>query len=157
MKNFIIVALCALCIVLLFKNCGRQTDKVTIKTDTVTIIKIDTLRLSNVVYRDRWHIRNDTVIHQINDTTYIPVPIPIDRYLFTDDTTYRAEISGYNVTLNKMDVYRRTLDRTITIDKLIKPKPKRWGIGIQAGYGINTDGHVRPYIGVGVSYNLVRW
>ena len=40
-------------------------------------------------------------------------------------------------------------------DKIIetKPKPKPFGIGVNAGYGINGE----PYIGVGVSYNLIRF
>lgn len=40
-------------------------------------------------------------------------------------------------------------------DKIInvKPKPKPFGVGAQVGYGI--DG--KPYIGVGVSVNLLRF
>ena len=38
-------------------------------------------------------------------------------------------------------------------------KRSRWGIGIQAGYGIGLSGDVRmtPYVGIGVSYNLLGW
>lgn len=38
----------------------------------------------------------------------------------------------------------------------IKPKPKRFGIGIQTGYGFTSD-KITPYVGVGVSFNLVRF
>ena len=38
----------------------------------------------------------------------------------------------------------------------IKPKPKRFGIGIQTGYGFTQD-KITPYVGVGVSFNLVRF
>lgn len=156
MKNFIIVALVVVCILLTFKNCGRQTDKITIKTDTVTSVRTDTITHTNIKYVDRWRVRIDTLAHiEKGDTVY--VPIPIDRYLFTDDSTYRAEVSGYNVSLDKIDVYRRTIDRTVTIERLIQSKPKRWGVGIQAGYGINTSGQLRPYIGIGISFNVIRW
>ena len=42
--------------------------------------------------------------------------------------------------------------------KTIIPKPnqKKWGIGIQAGYGASEDG-LSPYIGIGVTYSLIRF
>lgn len=39
------------------------------------------------------------------------------------------------------------------IDKLVIPKPKPFGIGLQVGYGI--DG--KPYVGAGISVNLIRF
>ena len=39
-------------------------------------------------------------------------------------------------------------------------KPKRWGIGLQAGYGVSLhNGEVfpAPYIGVGLSYSIINW
>lgn len=43
-------------------------------------------------------------------------------------------------------------------DKIINiaPKPKRWGIGLQGGYGANKDG-LSPFIGVGVSYDIISF
>jgi len=42
------------------------------------------------------------------------------------------------------------------IEKMVLPKPKPWGIGIQAGYGLNGK-DLCPYVGVGISYNLIRF
>lgn len=39
------------------------------------------------------------------------------------------------------------------IEKMVLPKQKPFGIGVNAGYGI--DG--KPYVGVGVSYNFLRF
>lgn len=36
------------------------------------------------------------------------------------------------------------------------PKPKKFGIGINIGYGITNKG-LSPYIGVGLNYNLIRF
>lgn len=36
------------------------------------------------------------------------------------------------------------------------PKPKRFGIGVQGGYGFSSGLTPKPYMGVGVSYNLIR-
>lgn len=157
MKNFVIACLCTLCLLLFFKDCGRQTPKTITRTDTITIVKIDTISHTQVVYRERWHVRTDTIIHQINDTLAVHVPIPIDKYIFTDDSTYSAEVSGYGVALDKMDVFRKTVWQTTTIDRVVISKPKRWGLGVQLGYGIGFDGKPQPYIGVGISCNLVRF
>ena len=35
-------------------------------------------------------------------------------------------------------------------------KKTRWGLGVQAGYGISNQG-LTPYVGVGVSYNIISW
>ena len=43
--------------------------------------------------------------------------------------------------------------RTFTV----KEKPKNIGIGLQIGYGVSSGGIApMPYLGVGVSYNLIR-
>lgn len=42
------------------------------------------------------------------------------------------------------------------IDKLVVPKPKPFGIGIQVGATTDLK-EVKPYIGLGVSYNLIRF
>ena len=41
---------------------------------------------------------------------------------------------------------------SITFDK----KPKYFGIGFNAGYGISKNG-LSPYIGVGINYNLLKF
>lgn len=37
------------------------------------------------------------------------------------------------------------------------PKPKKFGIGIVAGYGLGNNFQATPIVGVGVSYNLIRF
>lgn len=36
------------------------------------------------------------------------------------------------------------------------PKPKRFGIGFQAGIGVMSEFKLSPYLGAGVSYNFIR-
>ena len=36
------------------------------------------------------------------------------------------------------------------------PKQKRWGLGINAGYGVSKSG-LSPYIGLGVNYNILNF
>lgn len=78
----------------------------------------------------------------IHDPVYIPVPITQKEY--TTDS-YRAWISGYNPTLDSVWVYPET--------KIIREKPRRFGIGVIAGYGIGRNGF-SPYVGVGGFYRI---
>lgn len=36
-------------------------------------------------------------------------------------------------------------------------RPKRWGLGIMAGYGIGLEAGPVPVVAVGISYNLIRF
>ena len=53
-------------------------------------------------------------------------------------------------------VTERVITRELT--EVVK-KPCRWGLGVHAGYGIQLGEQVQtaPYIGIGVSYNLLSW
>lgn len=78
----------------------------------------------------------------------VEVEIPISQTVY-EDSSYTAYISGYRAQLDSL-IFRQKRE-VVTITKW-KP-PKRWSIGIQAGYGASRHG-MEPYIGIGVSYNL---
>lgn len=75
----------------------------------------------------------------VKEPVYVPLPITSKEYK-TDD--YKLSISGYKPNLDYIEVYRRTeyITKTIT--------PRRWGIGVIAGYGIGKHG-LSPYVGLG--------
>lgn len=79
----------------------------------------------------------------------VEVVVPITQRVYAD-SMYRAYVSGYRPRLDSIFVYPRTSYITTTV----KEKPKRWGIGLQAGYGYSPGNGMSPYIGIGVSYNL---
>lgn len=85
----------------------------------------------------------------IPDSISVELPITQKRYA---DSTYTAWVSGYNPTLDSIRIYPR--HEVITITNTIRQKPKRWGVGLNVGYGITPKNGLQPYIGVGVSYNL---
>lgn len=79
----------------------------------------------------------------------VRVSVPITQKVYeTED--YRAYVSGYQPSLDSLLFLRPT--QIVRI----KEKPKRWGIGVQVGYGFTPQG-AQPYIGVGISYNLFRF
>lgn len=166
-KKFVVVAtiVAAIGLMLAFMmgRCSAPMPELERTIDTLTVVRIDTVRYTDVRHRDRWRVRTDTLVRLVGgDTLY--VPIPIDKHIFTDDTTYRAEVSGYNVSLDRMEIFRRTVDRTVTIREAFKPpRARRWGLGVQIGYGatidLNNGGRIAaaPYIGVGLSYNFLTF
>ena len=76
------------------------------------------------------------------------VEIPITQKIY-EQKSFTAYISGYDPKLDSLIIYPKT--EVVTVTKC-KP-PKRWSIGVQAGYGMSRNG-MQPYIGIGVSYNL---
>lgn len=95
----------------------------------------------------------DTV--RVSDTVYVRLPREQKRYA---DTNYAAWVSGFRPSLDSIEVYPVT--RYVTKEIILPGSAKRWGIGIQAGYGIGlAGGKVTgvPYIGIGISYDLIRF
>lgn len=122
-----------------------------LRTDTVTIIKIDTVTITKPVVQYRYitQVITDTLYN--TDSVLVPVRIPIESKTY-QDSTYRAIVSGYKASLDTIQVF--PIHTTTTITNTII-KQKRFNIGIQAGvgYGICTK---KPdvYVGLGVSYRL---
>lgn len=80
----------------------------------------------------------------VREPIFVPIRITQKEYL-TDD--YRAWVSGYNPSLDSIDIFRKTMSIT-------KRQPaRRWGIGITAGYGLGRNG-LSPYVGIGGFYRI---
>ena len=82
----------------------------------------------------------------------VSVEIPITQKVYETDR-YRAVVSGYKPSLDDIYIYQPT--QIVQV----KSKPKRWGVGIQVGYGatLKQTPQFSPYVGVGVSYNLFQF
>lgn len=78
----------------------------------------------------------------------VEVVIPITQKIY-EDSTFRAYVSGYHPALDSIQIFQRKA----TVYIRSPTKNKRWGIGIQAGFGL-TPHRVQPYIGIGISYNI---
>lgn len=103
----------------------------------------------------------------------VPVPVPVSDTMVVHDTIYvymnREQVhwqdsmsdvyaSGYDVQVDSVRHNIQTQVITKERDVVVKVKPK-WSIGVHAGYGIAISGQVRtaPYVGVGITYNLLSW
>ena len=125
-----------------------------------TLVVRDTIVQEKPVYRTISQVRTEYVsvrdTIRVCDTLVVPVPIETKVY---EDSLYRAEVSGYRASLDRLEIYQQERIITQTIPVQVKER-KRWGIGVQAGYGVSTPNGkpvLSPYIGIGVSYDLIRW
>ncbi|MEG2122064.1 MAG: hypothetical protein RRZ64_08420 [Rikenellaceae bacterium] len=128
---------------------GRHFGKQQTKILRDTVVHIDTFVYKKVVPQTVIYDRVvfDTLFSR--DSVFVEVAVPINNYVFSD-SLYRAEVSGYGVSLDKMEIFNSTKIITVTPPTA---SPKRWGIGLSAGYCATPKG-LQPYLGVGLSYNI---
>jgi hypothetical protein len=125
-----------------------------------TLVIHDTITREMPVYITNTRVRTEYVpvrdTLRLHDTLFVPITIEKRVY---KDSLYRAEISGYKPSLDKIEIYQHS--HTIKeVQTIFVTERKRWGLGVQVGYGVGVHSGVlytTPYIGVGVSYNLLRW
>lgn len=120
----------------------------------------------------------DTILSEIpvyvtrTKTDSIPYPVPVTDTLWKTDTIWlqreqvmwqdslsKVYASGVFVGIDSVLHCIPTHVVTKERDVIVKVKPK-WSIGVHAGYGAfakNEQIYTSPYIGVGVSYNLLSW
>ncbi|WP_279167260.1 DUF6808 domain-containing protein [Muribaculum intestinale] len=139
---------------------GGGDSGVVCVTDTVTYI--DTVRYYEPVARGEVslgtqitflpvYIPRDSVRNVVDnipcDSVAVEIPVTQREY---EGEEYRAWVSGYEPRMDSIYVYPR--HEVVTIRE-VAAKPKRWGIGVFAGYGMTPRG-LEPCVGVSVSYNL---
>ena len=80
----------------------------------------------------------------------LKLDVPIDLWLVMQK---RSKVPS--VLLTSKNSYIKAL--SISSLKFDSPKPNKWGIGFQIGYGITKELKPTPYIGIGISRNLIRF
>lgn len=143
----LVILLAVVCVVAWFRPHKPLPAEIRTETKVKTVVKVDTLLISppmapllTIQLRDTICI-GDTVVHR--------------EQAYYEDSLYRAWVSGYRPKLDSLMIFPRTVYRTVTNDiyHTITPKKKRWGLGLQVGYGYP----VGVYVGIGVNYNLFMW
>lgn len=145
---FVIIA-----VILSFFAGKRYSD-----VEFVEKIVYDTVVRTNMVYKYVDKIKpvviSLPVIYTETDTfrmkDSVLVEVPIYKYHFAD-SSFQADISGFNVKLDQISVFPKTVYKNS-----IQYKKAKFGLGIQAGYGV-TGNDFHPYIGIGLQYNFLSW
>ena len=127
-----------------------------IKTKVDTLVIRDTTMSYRAIYVDR--VKLDSVLvpvldtMMIHDTTFV--------YLEREKVTWRDSLcevyaSGIMASVDSVRHFQEY--KYITIETQVPVKVKsHWGLGVNAGYGVGKGGFT-PYIGVGISYNILSW
>lgn len=123
-----------------------------------TIVVRDDVTTYNIIYSDKWlslsgrSIIKDSIATTSFNTISISTPIQVG---LTED--YQIWVKSDNPYLKISNIKSFVVDGS-----KIKQKTKRWGLGLQLGVGMQYGGvnkhiDIGPYIGVGISYNILTW
>ena len=139
---------------------GRTTrrkgpgEPISPKVDTLVIL--DTIKVTEPKYITKRVV--DSVLIPVTDTIKMrdTLYVFLEREQVTwEDSLARVYASGIRPQVDS--VIHFTQEMVITKEiPVIKVKKTRWGIGVQVGGGMGKDG-LTPYVGVGVSYNILAW
>lgn len=156
-KNIILTVLLAVAFFLTIiwgaKNCTKTPEeKIIVKVDTLVIH--DTIKVTQAI----------TITKKVVDSIYVPVRdtirqndtlyVTLEReQLRWEDSLSVIYASGVQPRIDSVFHFTETM--VITKEIPVKVK-SHWGLGVQAGYGIGKGGF-SPYVGVGVSYNILSW
>lgn len=156
--GYMLISLLVLWLCFLYGRRNAESKPMEIvTTDTMTIVRIDTM----VVYKPQPYRV------EVRDTIYLPNPQnppfpqnPQPEYLvyqtkIYQDSTYKAQVSGYDAHLDWIETYNRTIVREINVTERIQEQPKKWSIYAFTELGISNVPDFNA--GLGLSYTHNRW
>lgn len=146
----LVILLAVACMVAWFRPHEPLPAEIRTETKVNTVVKVETLLISPPMA--------PLLVFRLTDTMRIGDTVVHREQAYYEDSLYRAWVSGYRPRLDSLQIFPRTVYQTVTNDiyHTIAPKKKRWGLGLQAGYGF-YPGQSGFYVGGGVSYNLWQW
>lgn len=160
----IVFAVAAIILSLLISYFIGRRDGLNSAVETETE-KADTLYLRDTIVQYKPILEERVVLQK--------VPVPVVDTLWLHDTMYvyldreqvvwqdslsRVYASGIMPQVDSVHHFIRERIVTRELTKVVK-KPCRWGVGVHAGYGIMIGDEflTAPYVGIGVSYNIISW
>lgn len=131
-----------------------------IKEKVDTLLIFDTITLTKPVFVEK--IQLDSVLVPVTDTLWKhdTLYVYLEReQIQWQDSLCRVYASGINPQVDSVThfVQETIVNREISVPVKVK---SRWGLGIQVGYGAGVNGkqvYLTPYVGVGISYNILSW
>ena len=115
----------------------------------VTKVLVDTQYILSPLPYLAWVDHKDTMY--VSDSCW-----HLREYREYQDSNYYAKVSGVAPRLDELRVYPKTVYETKYIYRDVVHKPKKWGIGLSAGYGVGKGG-ITPVLALTVNYNLFQW
>lgn len=136
----------------------HRTKSIVEPTET----KVDTLYVRDTIVAEKplfvEKVKLKSVLVPVTDTLMLhdTLFVFLDReQVIWRDSLAEVYASGINPQVDSVKHF--VCDKIVTIEKTVPVKVKsKWGIGIQGGIGAGKEG-LTPYVGVGISYNLLSW
>lgn len=138
---------------------GRNRAALNARERVDTLFVVDTIVAEKPVLVEKTKVEKvlvpiiDTL--RIHDTTFVY----LDReQVVWQDSLSRVYASGILPQVDSVHHFIRERVVTRELTNVVK-KPCKWGLGVHAGYGImiGREMTMSPYIGVGISYNIMSW
>ena len=143
----LVILLAVVCVVAWFRPHEPLPAEIRTETKVKTVVEVDTLLISPPMA--------PLLVFRLTDTMRIGDTVVYREQAYYEDSLYRVWVSGCRPRLDSLQIFPKTVYQTVTNDiyHTISPKKKRWGLGLQVGYGYPGG----LYLGVGMSYNLWWW
>lgn len=138
------------------RRCGRNAPGEHVSPRVDTLLIRDTFKVTEPKKETIKVV--DSVLVPVTDTIRVTdtLYVILERQQVTwEDSLARVYASGIDPHVDSVIHFtgKMVITREIPV---IEVKKTRWGLGVQAGVGAGKDG-LTPYLGVGVSYNLLSW
>lgn len=127
--------------------------------------RVDTLVIFDTIVAEKPILKEKRVVERILVPVTDTLRVRDTLYLYAEreqihwkDSLSDVYASGIDVEVDSVLHYVPQRIITKERDVIVKVKP-RWSLGIHAGYGIQVGDQIShaPYVGVGLSYNLLSW
>lgn len=143
----LVILLAVVCVVAWFRPHEPLPAEIRTETKVNTVVKVDTLLISAPMA--------PLLVFRLTDTMRIGDTVVYREQAYYEDSLYRVWVSGYRPRLDSLQIFPRTVYQTVTNDvyHTIMPKKKRFGLGLQIGYGYPSG----LFVGAGVTYNIFVW
>ena len=154
------IAVAVLIGVLIGQKHPQKSPVEPIKEKVDTLLIFDTITLTKPVFVEK--IQLDSVYMPVTDTLWKhdTLYVYLEReQIQWQDSLCRVYASGINPQVDSVTHFVQETIVTREISVPVKVK-SRWGLGIQVGYGAGINGkqvYMTPYVGVGISYNILSW
>ena len=148
------IALAILIGFLIGQRCPKGGQNEPIKERVDTLFIRDTIKVTEAVSVTKHVVDSvpypviDTL--RLRDTLYVYLEREQIRW---EDSLAVVYASGIDPQVDSVIHFQ---DQLIITKEISVTKKTRWGLGVQGGMGIGKGG-ITPYVGIGVSYNLLSW
>ena len=124
------------------------------KVQIDTLVRHDTIRIESPPEIRRIKTTDTLILPitdtlRVRDTVYLVLNRQIKEYR---DSLFYARVSGYDPTLDFIEVYPRTMVISKTETTTQNPSPWRYGVTVGLDYGMMWEKYITPNVGAEIGY-----